>query len=85
MTRRKTTNRRRPATKRAGPEKPLGGPRTYGRLQRALDDAARREIQAALLETGGNVAAAARSLGVTEMALRKRLRSLGIDPDAFRG
>jgi DNA-binding NtrC family response regulator len=60
------------------------GPRSTGRLQRAIDEAARREIVAALKETGGNVAAASRALGVTEMGLRKRLRSMTVDPGRFR-
>lgn len=58
--------------------KPRGGPRTYGRLQRALDDAARREIEAALKETGGNVSEAARVLGITRASLWARMRSLNI-------
>jgi transcriptional regulator with GAF, ATPase, and Fis domain len=69
------------------PSKPrLGtaGPRSTGRLQRAIDATVRKEIQAALRETAGNLAAAARLLGVTEMAIRKRLRSLQIDPNRFR-
>lgn len=60
------------------------GPRSAGRLQRAIDAAVKREIVAALRETGGNVAATARALGVTEMAVRKRLRSLGLDPASYR-
>ena len=70
MTRRKTIPRRKP--------RPRGGPRTYGRLQRALDDAARREIEAVLKETGGQVVAAATALGVSKVALWKRMRALGI-------
>jgi len=61
-----------------------GGPRTFGRLQAAIDDVERREIAAALQETDGNVAAAARALGVTDMAMRKRLRSFRIDPNDYR-
>ena len=61
-----------------------GGPRTFGRLKAALDDVVRREIAAALNETDGNVAADARDLGVTDMAMRKRLRSFGIDPNDYR-
>lgn len=60
------------------------GPRSSGRLQRAIDAVVVREIVAALRENGGNVAASARALGITEMAIRKRLRSLRIDPDAYR-
>lgn len=60
------------------------GPRSTGRLQRAIDEAARREIVAALKETKGNVAAAGRALGVTEMGIRKRLRSMRIDPGDYR-
>jgi DNA-binding NtrC family response regulator len=73
--------------KKAGrkpPKKSRGGPRTYGRLQRALDDAARREIEAALKETGGNVSEAARVLGVHRVSLLKRMGTLGVDPNAHR-
>jgi DNA-binding NtrC family response regulator len=60
------------------------GPRTYGRLQRALDDAARAEIQAALKETGGNVTKASVALGVHRVSLVKRMDALDIDPSRFR-
>jgi transcriptional regulator with GAF, ATPase, and Fis domain len=60
------------------------GPRSAGRLQGAIDAVVRREIGAALRESRGNVAAAARALGITEMAIRKRLRSLRINPNAYR-
>jgi transcriptional regulator with GAF, ATPase, and Fis domain len=75
-----------PRTKsvRGNPRLGTSGPRSTGRLQRAIDATVRKEIQAALRETTGNVAAAARLLGVTEMAIRKRLRSLQIDPNRFR-
>jgi DNA-binding NtrC family response regulator len=59
---------------------PGGGPRTYGRLQRALDEAARREIQAALKETGDNVSEAARVLGIGRPRLWARMKALGILP-----
>ena len=68
--------------RRATPGK--AGPRSAGRLQRAIDDAVRREILAALKETAGNVAAAARALGLTEKGLRKRLSSMRIDPNRYR-
>lgn len=71
-------------TRRRKPSPGAAGPRSGGRLQRALDATARREIEAALKESNGNVAEAARFLGVTEMGIRKRLRSLGIDPGRFR-
>lgn len=74
-----TKSRRQPK-----PKPGSSGPRSAGRLQKALDTTARREIEAALRASEGNVAGAARSLGVTEMGIRKRLRSLGIDPDRFR-
>jgi transcriptional regulator of acetoin/glycerol metabolism len=69
MTARKTSARR-PATK------PMGGSRTYGRLQAALDTAAQREIQAALRETDGQIVAAAKLLGISKVALWKRIRAL---------
>lgn len=62
----------------------MGGPRTYGRLQKALDDAARAEITAALRETAGNVSQAAVVLGVHRVSLLKRLKALSINPDAYR-
>ena len=70
MTRRKTIPRRKP--------RPRGGPRTYGRLQRALDDAARHEIEAVLKETGGNVSEAARVLGIGRPRLWARMQALSI-------
>jgi DNA-binding NtrC family response regulator len=70
--------------KKTAAQKGAAGPRSGGRLQRAIDQAVRREVGEALRETTGNVAAAARTLGVTEMGLRKRLRSLGMDPGRYR-
>ena len=68
-----------------GSRKPgTAGPRSAGRLQRAIDLTVAREVKAALRETKGNVAAAARLLGVTEMAIRKRLRTMQIDPNRYR-
>ena len=58
--------------------KPKGGPRTHGRFQQALDDAARREIEAALKETGGNVSEAARVLGIGRPRLWARMQALSI-------
>jgi DNA-binding NtrC family response regulator len=60
------------------------GPRSTGRLQRALDAAARREIEAALQETGGNITHSAAALGITRAALIGRLRSLEIDARKLR-
>ena len=45
-----------------------------------LEEAERRLIVNALRETGGNVSESARRLGVTRMALRYRIRKLGLDP-----
>ena len=45
-----------------------------------LEEAERRLIANALRETGGNVSESARRLGVTRMALRYRIRKLGLDP-----
>ena len=74
MTDQKAAASKRP---RKAPKRPMGGPRTYGRLQKALDEAARREIEAALAETGG-VVAAAKALGISKVALWKRMRALGM-------
>jgi DNA-binding NtrC family response regulator len=61
-----------------------GGPRSAGRLQRAIDAVVRQEIRAALRETGGNVVQAARGLGISQPGLYKRLTALGIDPAKYR-
>ena len=58
--------------------KKTGGPRSAGRLQRALDETARREITLALTEARGNVSEAARALGVSRIALYARMKSLHI-------
>lgn len=60
------------------------GPRSAGRLQRALDATAKREIEAALRETEGNVTRAAHALGLTRVALIKRLQSLDVKAGKFR-
>lgn len=77
-----------PARRRAvisrKPQPGAAGPRSAGRLQGAIDAAARREIEAALKETTGNLTHAARALGVSRMGLWKRLTALGIDPDRYR-
>lgn len=64
--------------------KPAGGPRTHGRLQRALDTAARRLIREALQATQGNVVRAAAWLGISRRGLWKRLSALAIDPERYR-
>lgn len=56
-----------------------GGPRTYGRFQRAMDECARREIEAALREADGVVVEAAKLLGMSRISLRARMNALGID------
>jgi DNA-binding NtrC family response regulator len=68
-------------------QKPKGGtagPRTYGRLQRVIDRAVKTEIEVALREAEGNMAATARALGVSYQGLWSRMRSLGINPERFR-
>jgi DNA-binding NtrC family response regulator len=65
-------------SKASRPKKRKGGPRTGGRLQRALDAAARREIETALQETGGNVSEAAKALGISRVGLHARMKKLGI-------
>jgi transcriptional regulator of acetoin/glycerol metabolism len=76
MSNRKTT-RPKPAPGRSGP-------RSTGRLQKVIDDAVRKEIAAALDETGGNVSRAAVALGISRDSLIKRLRGLGIDAATHR-
>jgi DNA-binding NtrC family response regulator len=78
--------KRLPDKQRPTPAKPpKGGPRTFGRLQRALDETARREIAAALSESGGNISETARLLGISRRGLWKRMSTLGIAPDDHRG
>jgi transcriptional regulator of acetoin/glycerol metabolism len=55
-----------------------------GRLQQVIDEAAKNEITSTLQTAGGNMAEAARRLGVSYQGLWKRLRSLGIEPHSFR-
>jgi len=73
-----------PPIRRRSPPPGSAGPRSTGRLQLVLDATATREIEKALRETEGNIAAAARALGVSYKGLWKRLGSLGIDPNRFR-
>jgi DNA-binding NtrC family response regulator len=74
----RTTSGRKPA------KKSKGGPRTHGRLQRALDNAAEVEIRKVLGETGGNVTHAAAALGISQPALLRRIGALGIATDHYR-
>ena len=48
-------------------------------VQEARDSAERDHILRALEDSGWNVSAAARSLGVERTALHKRMRSLGLN------
>jgi DNA-binding NtrC family response regulator len=77
MTRKAPTPTRRPK-----PKPGRAGPRSAGRLQRAIDEAtakaAKREIEAALKEADGVVTRAARLLGISRIALRARMNALGI-------
>ena len=50
-----------------------------------LEEAERRLIVRALRETGGNVSESARRLGVSRMALRYRIRKLGLEARRTRG
>lgn len=55
-----------------------------GRLQRALEQAERTEIAAALKETAGNVTHAAKALGISRRGLWLRMAALSIDPSTYR-
>jgi transcriptional regulator with PAS, ATPase and Fis domain len=75
------------AARKTAPRKPkpgTSGPRSSGRLQQAIDATVRREIEAALRESGGNVVRAAEALGIKQPSLYGRMKALGIDPSAFR-
>jgi DNA-binding NtrC family response regulator len=78
-----TTRPRRPGRRK--PEPGTAGPRSAGRLQRAIDETVRREIEAALRETGGNMVHAARVLGISQPSMYTRMIALGIDPTNYRG
>lgn len=71
-----------PARRKAKPG--TAGPRSGGRLQRVIDAAATREIEAALRDSGGNVVQAAAALGISQPGLYKRMNTLVIDPSKFR-
>ena len=60
------------------------GPRSAGRLQRAIDAAVKREIAAALAENGGNVTHAAKALGISRISLHARMNALGVAPTTRR-
>jgi DNA-binding NtrC family response regulator len=77
-----TSHRRNAITRK--PKPGTAGPRSAGRLQRAIDEVVRREISAALQETGGNVVQSARLLGISQPGLYKRLAALGMDPAGYR-
>lgn len=66
------------------PAKRRGGPRTAGRLQQVIDKAVTAEIEKTLREQAGNVSRSAAELGISETALWKRIRVLGISPDRHR-
>ena len=61
------------------PASPAPADAEDGLIGLTLEEAERRLIVNALQETGGNVSASARRLGVSRMALRYRLRKLGLD------
>jgi transcriptional regulator of acetoin/glycerol metabolism len=77
MTPPKTRPRRRPKPGTAGP-------RSAGRLQQAIDATVKRELEAALKESNGNVSEAARLLGISRRGMWARIASLGIDHQLFR-
>jgi transcriptional regulator of acetoin/glycerol metabolism len=60
------------------PKPGKAGPRSAGRLQRAIDETVRREIGRALDDAQGNVSEAARALGVSRPSLWARMRALKI-------
>jgi len=72
------------ARPRHKPNPGTAGPRSAGRLQQAIDTTVKREIEAALRESGGNVSEAARLLGISRRGMWARIGSLGIDHQLFR-
>jgi DNA-binding NtrC family response regulator len=85
--RRVVTRAKRPAGRKT-PKPGMAGPRSAGRLQQAIDHAVdatvRREIIAALKQTGGNVVHAARALGISQPSMYGRMAAVGIDPTKYR-
>ena len=75
-------NTRKTSTRK--PKPGTSGPRSTGRLQRAIDEVVTREIVAALKEKRGNVVHAARALGISQPSLYGRMAALGIDPTKYR-
>jgi transcriptional regulator of acetoin/glycerol metabolism len=73
-----------PKPRASSPAKRRGGPRTSGRLQQVIDRAVTAEIEKTLRAEQGNVSRSAAALGVSETALWKRIRALGISPDRHR-
>ena len=71
------------ARKTSSPRGPVRT-KTFGRYQRAMDDAARAIIDEALRESAGNVQAAAAWLGLTRVGLWKLMRTHGIDAARYR-
>jgi transcriptional regulator with GAF, ATPase, and Fis domain len=74
--RKMTIERKGPPRRRLKPG--TAGPRSAGRLQRAIDETVRREIKSALAEANGVITDAARLLGISRIALRARMNALGI-------
>jgi|GEM_PF-4636943 len=70
--------------KRKKTKKLLGGPRTFGRLQAAIDKVVQKEVRAAMKEAGGNVTLAAELLGVSRRSIWARMKSFEMDPNDFR-
>ncbi len=58
--------------------------RTEGKLQVILDSREKELISEAIIETRGNMASAARLLGITERQIGCRMRKYQIDPRRFR-
>jgi len=73
-----------PLSGQTQPSIPIGDPGSSTERASTLDDAERQLIAQALRQAKGNASEAARTLGVTRMALRYRIEKHGLRSADFR-